>query len=222
MANQAHGPEGMVFANKYRIVRLIGSGGMANVYLGIDMETGSNVAIKILKPEFSSDEDFIRRFDTEAKAVSSLKQNNIVKVFGVGHEGTFRYIVQEYVDGITVKDLINQNGHLDWKHAVPIVIQIGMALDYAHSNGIVHRDIKPQNILITRDKIAKITDFGIARAASSTTITMTGGAMGSVHYFSPEQARGSNVGPQSDIYSLGVTLFEMVTGRVPFGLFALS
>ena len=216
MANQAHGPEGMVFANKYRIVRLIGSGGMANVYLGIDMETGSNVAIKILKPEFSSDEDFIRRFDTEAKAVSSLKQNNIVKVFGVGHEGTFRYIVQEYVDGITVKDLINQNGHLDWKHAVPIVIQIGMALDYAHSNGIVHRDIKPQNILITRDKIAKITDFGIARAASSTTITMTGGAMGSVHYFSPEQARGSNVGPQSDIYSLGVTLFEMVTGRVPF------
>ena len=164
---------------------------MANVYLGIDMNTGLNVAIKILKPEYSSDDEFIRRFDSEAKAVASLDHSNIVKVFGVGHEGQFRYIVEEYVDGITVKDLINQNGHLDWKNAVPIVIQIGMALDYAHSNGIVHRDIKPQNILISRDKVSKITDFGIASAASSTTITMTGGVIGSVHYFSPEQARGS-------------------------------
>lgn len=216
MANQAHGPEGMIFANKYRIVKLIGSGGMANVYLGIDMNTGLNVAIKILKPEYSSDEEFIRRFDSEAKAVASLDHSNIVKVFGVGHEGQFRYIVEEYVEGITVKDLINQNGHLDWRNAVPIVIQISLALDYAHQKGIVHRDIKPQNILISRDKVSKITDFGIARAASSTTITMTGGVIGSVHYFSPEQARGSKVGPQSDIYSIGVTLFEMVTGRVPF------
>ena len=216
MANQVHGPEGMIFANKYRIVKLIGSGGMANVYLGIDMNTGVNVAIKILKPEFSSDEEFIRRFDAEAKSVASLNHANIVKVFGVGHEGNFRYIVQEYIEGITVKDLINQNGHLDWRNAVPIVIQIGLALDYAHKNGIVHRDIKPQNILISRDRVAKITDFGIARAASSTTITMTGVQMGSVHYFSPEQARGGNVGPQSDVYSLGVSLFEMVTGRLPF------
>ena len=216
MANQVHGPEGMIFANKYRIVKLIGSGGMANVYLGIDMNTGANVAIKILKPEFSSDDEFIRRFDAEAKSVASLNHANIVKVYGVGHEGNFRYIVQEYIEGITVKDLINQNGHLDWKNAVPIVIQIGLALDYAHQNGIVHRDIKPQNILISRDRVAKITAFGIARAASSTTITMTGVQMGSVHYFSPEQARGGNVGPQSDIYSLGVSLFEMVTGRLPF------
>ena len=216
MANQVHGPEGMIFANKYRIVKLIGSGGMANVYLGIDMNTGANVAIKILKPEFSSDEEFIRRFDAEAKSVASLNHANIVKVYGVGHEGNFRYIVQEYIEGITVKDLINQNGHLDWRNAVPIVIQIGLALDYAHQNGIVHRDIKPQNILISRDRVAKITDFGIARAASSTTITMTGVQMGSVHYFSPEQARGGNVGPQSDVYSLGVSLFEMVTGRLPF------
>ena len=216
MANQVHGPEGMIFANKYRIVKLIGSGGMANVYLGIDMNTGVNVAIKILKPEFSSDEEFIRRFDAEAKSVASLNHANIVKVYGVGHEGNFRYIVQEYIEGITVKDLINQNGHLDWRNAVPIVIQIGLALDYAHQNGIVHRDIKPQNILISRDRVAKITDFGIARAASTTTITMTGVQMGSVHYFSPEQARGGNVGPQSDIYSLGVSLFEMVTGRLPF------
>ncbi|MBP5655572.1 MAG: Stk1 family PASTA domain-containing Ser/Thr kinase [Clostridiales bacterium] len=214
--NQNQGPEGMIFAGKYRIVKLIGRGGMANVYLGIDMNTGINVAIKVLKPEYSADEDFIRRFDTEAKSVASLNHSNIVKVFGVGHEGNYRYIVQEYVEGITVKELINQNGHLDWKVAVPIVIQVGLALDYAHQNGIVHRDIKPQNILISRDKIAKITDFGIARAASSTTITMAGGAMGSVHYFSPEQARGGNVGPASDVYSLGVTLFEMITGRVPF------
>jgi len=216
MANQVHGPEGMIFANKYRIVKLIGSGGMANVYLGIDMNTGVNVAVKILKPEFSSDDEFIRRFDAEAKSVASLNHANIVKVFGVGHEGNFRYIVQEYIEGITVKELINQNGHLDWRNAVPIVIQIGLALDYAHQNGIVHRDIKPQNILISRDRVAKITDFGIARAASTTTITMTGVQMGSVHYFSPEQARGGNVGPQSDIYSLGVSLFEMVTGRLPF------
>ena len=211
------GPEGMIFAGKYKINKLIGRGGMANVYLGTDMGSGIKVAIKILKPEFSADEEFIRRFDTEAKAVSSLNHANIVKVFGVGHEGNFRYIVQEYVDGITVKELINQNGHLDWKVAVPIVIQVGMALEYAHKNGIVHRDIKPQNILISRDRIAKITDFGIARASTGSTITMTsGGAMGSVHYFSPEQARGGNVGPASDIYSVGIMLFDMVTGRVPF------
>ena len=210
--------EGMVFAGKYRINRLIGKGGMANVYLATDMGSGMKVAIKVLKPEFSADEEFIRRFDAEAKAVSSLNHSNIVKVFGVGHEGNFRFIVQEYVEGITVKELINQNGHLDWRVAVPITIQVAMALDYAHNNGIVHRDIKPQNILISRDRIAKITDFGIARAVSSgNTITMSsGGAMGSVHYFSPEQARGGNVGPGSDIYSIGVMLFEMVTGRVPF------
>ena len=213
----AQGPEGMLFAGKYRIIRLIGKGGMANVYLATDVGSGIKVAIKVLKPELSSDEEFIRRFDTEAKAVSSLNHSNIVKVFGVGHEGNYRYIVQEYVEGITVKELINQNGHLDWRVAVPIVIQVGMALEYAHNNGIVHRDIKPQNILISRDRIAKITDFGIARATSGNTITMTsGGALGTVHYFSPEQARGGNVGPGSDIYSVGVMLYEMVTGRVPF------
>src|SRR5574344_699623 len=213
----SHGPEGMIFAGRYRVVRLIGRGGMANVYLASDITSNMNVAIKILKPEFSSDEEFIRRFDTEAKAVSSLSHANIVKVLGVGHDNGFRYIIQEYVDGITVKELINQNGHLDWKVAVPIAIQVGLALEYAHRNGVVHRDIKPQNILISRNKIAKITDFGIARASTSNTITMnSGGALGTVHYFSPEQARGGNIGPSSDIYSIGVMLFEMVTGRVPF------
>ena len=217
MSISSQGPEGMILGGRYRIVRLIGSGGMANVYLAQDMTSGIHVAIKILKPEFTADEEFIKRFDTEAKAASSLSHPNIVRVLGVGQEGEFRYMVQEYVEGITAKELITQNGHLDWRIAVPIAIQVGMALDHAHQNGIVHRDIKPHNILITKDRIAKVTDFGIARAASNNTITLTsGGALGSVHYFSPEQARGSMVGPSSDIYSLGVLLFEMVTGRVPF------
>ncbi len=217
MSISNQGPEGMILGGRYRIARLIGSGGMANVYLATDMSSGMHVAIKILKSEFAADEEFIKRFDTEAKAASSLSHPNIVRVLGVGQEGEFRYMVQEYVEGITAKELITQNGHLDWRVAVPIAIQVGMALDHAHQNGIVHRDIKPHNILITRDRIAKVTDFGIARAASNNTITLTsGGALGSVHYFSPEQARGAMVGPSSDIYSLGVLLFEMVTGRVPF------
>ena len=210
-------PEGMILGGRYRVVKLIGSGGMADVYLATDLSSGMNVAIKILKQEFASNPEFIKRFDTEAKAASSLSHANIVHVFGVGQEGSIRFMVQEYVEGITVKDMILQNGHLDWKVAVPIVIQVGMALETAHQNGIVHRDIKPHNILITRDRIAKVTDFGIAHASTNHTITLTsGGALGSVHYFSPEQARGGIVSPSSDIYSLGVTLFEMVTGRVPF------
>ncbi len=210
-------PEGMILGGRYRVIKLIGSGGMADVYLATDLSSGMNVAIKILKQEFASNPEFIKRFDTEAKAASSLSHANIVHVFGVGQEGNIRYMVQEYVEGITVKDMILQNGHLDWKVAVPILIQVGMALDTAHQNGIVHRDVKPHNILITRDRIAKVTDFGIAHASTNHTITLTsGGALGSVHYFSPEQARGGIVSPSSDIYSLGVTLFEMVTGRVPF------
>ena len=210
-------PEGMILGGRYRVIKLIGSGGMADVYLATDLSSGMNVAIKILKQEFATNPEFIKRFDTEAKAASSLSHANIVHVFGVGQEGNIRYMVQEYVEGITVKDMILQNGHLDWKVAVPILIQVGMALDTAHQNGIVHRDVKPHNILITRDRIAKVTDFGIAHASTNHTITLTsGGALGSVHYFSPEQARGGIVSPSSDIYSLGVTLFEMVTGRVPF------
>ena len=184
MSISNQGPEGMILGGRYRIARLIGSGGMANVYLATDMSSGMHVAIKILKSEFAADEEFIKRFDTEAKAASSLSHPNIVRVLGVGQEGEFRYMVQEYVEGITAKELITQNGHLDWRVAVPIAIQVGMALDHAHQNGIVHRDIKPHNILITRDRIAKVTDFGIARAASNNTITLTsGGALGSVHYF---------------------------------------
>lgn len=217
MSTGNQNPEGMVLGGRYRISRLIGSGGMANVYLATDITNDSPVAIKILKLEYSADMEFIQRFDTEARAVASLTHPNIVRVYGVGQEGQFRYMVQEFVDGITVKELIRQNGYLDWRIAVPIVIQVCMALSHAHENGIVHRDIKPHNILITRDRIAKVTDFGIARAATSNTITFaSGGAMGSVHYFSPEQARGAIVGPSSDIYSTGILLFEMLTGQVPF------
>lgn len=209
--------EGMIFSGRYRIIRLIGRGGTANVYLATDLSSGMNVAIKVLDPQLASSVEFVKRFDTEAKAAASLNHPNIVRVFGVGTEGKFRYMVQEYVDGITVKDLITQNGHLDWRVAVPIAMQVGMALSYAHANGIVHKDIKPHNILITRDRIAKVTDFGIARASMGNTITVTaGGTLGTVQYFSPEQARGALVGPLTDVYSLGVTLFEMITGRVPF------
>ncbi|MBR4819055.1 MAG: serine/threonine protein kinase, partial [Clostridiales bacterium] len=158
-------PEGMILGGRYRVIKLIGSGGMADVYLATDLSSGLNVAIKILKQEFATNPEFIKRFDTEAKAASSLSHANIVHVFGVGQEGNIRYMVQEYVEGITVKDMILQNGHLDWKVAVPILIQVGMALDTAHQNGIVHRDIKPHNILITRDRVAKVTDFGIAHAS---------------------------------------------------------
>ena len=129
------GPEGLLFAGKYKITKMIGKGGMANVYLAIDMSTGTNVAVKILKPEYSNNDEFIKRFDTEARAVSSLNHANIVKVYGVGHEHNYRYIIQEYVQGITVKELINQNGHLDWRVAVPIAIQVGMAVEHAHRNG---------------------------------------------------------------------------------------
>ncbi|NLW88552.1 MAG: Stk1 family PASTA domain-containing Ser/Thr kinase [Clostridiaceae bacterium] len=217
MSSAVQGPEGKILGGRYQIAKLIGTGGMANVYLASDLASGATVAIKILKPEFSIDTEFIKRFDSEAKSAAALTHANIVRVLGIGQEGNFRYMVQEFVDGITLKELIRQNGRLDWRIAVPIAIQVGLALDHAHQNGIVHRDIKPHNIMVTRDRIAKVTDFGIARAATSNTITLTsGGALGSVHYFSPEQARGAMVGPPSDIYSMGVMLFEMVTGRLPF------
>ena len=206
-----------VFAGRYKIIKLIGEGGMGVVYLARDLEAGRDVAVKILKSELTYDEEFIRRFDTEARAASSLSYPNIVKVFDVGMEAGMRYMVMEYVDGISLKELITKNKSLDWQAALPIAIQIGLALENAHKNGIIHRDIKPHNILITRDFIAKVTDFGIARAASANTVTLSGNkAFGSVHYFSPEQARGGIVGEQSDIYSMGILLYEMLTGKLPF------
>jgi len=204
-------------SNRFAIVRPIGQGGMAHVYLATDQATQENVAIKVMKDDLSNDQEFIKRFDTEAKAASSLDHPNIIKVLGYGQDGDLRYIVQEYVEGMTLKELIGEYGALDYTIAVPLAIQIGLALEHAHHRGVVHRDIKPQNILITRDRIAKVTDFGIARATNANTITLTSGvAYGSVHYFSPEQARGSLVGEQSDIYSLGILMYEMLTGKMPF------
>ncbi len=215
--NETGNPIGMTLGGRYQILRQIGKGGMAVVYLADDLQENRKVAIKILRSELTTDADFVRRFDTEAQAASSLSHQNIVKVFDVGQQDEMRYIVMEYIEGVTLKQLIQQRGRIPWETAVPLAIQIGLALDHAHRNGIVHRDIKPHNILLTPQMTAKVADFGIARAASANTITMTGGAaLGSVHYFSPEQARGTIVGEKSDIYSLGILLYEMLTGKVPF------
>jgi serine/threonine-protein kinase len=184
-----NGFEGRVLGNRYRIIRHLGRGGMADVYLGTDLVENIDVAIKILKPENSHDAEFLRRFETEARAVASLAHPNIVQVYGIGEDAGIHYKVMEYIQGITLKELLQQCVRLDWDTAVPIAIQIGLALEHAHSKGIIHRDIKPQNIMITPDVKAKVTDFGIARASSANTITMTGaGALGSVHYFPSEQA----------------------------------
>jgi serine/threonine protein kinase len=210
-------PAGTLVGGRFSIVQTLGQGGMAHVYLAKDQLTGGQVAIKVMKDDLSNDQEFIKRFDTEAKAASSLDHPNIIKVMGYGQDGDLRFIVQEYVEGSTLKELINEKGPLPWQQAVPLAIQIGLALEHAHQRGVVHRDIKPQNILITRDMVAKVTDFGIARASNANTITLTSGvAFGSVHYFSPEQARGGIVGEKSDLYSLGILMYEMLTGRMPF------
>ena len=210
-------PEGVLIDGRYVVLKPLGFGGMAHVYLAEDRDTGGQVAIKVMKDDLTDDPEFIKRFDTEARSASSLDHPNIVKILGYGQDQDLRYIVQEYVEGNTLKDLIKQRGTLDWQLAVPLAIQIGLALEHAHKRGVVHRDIKPQNILITSDLIAKVTDFGIARATNANTITLTSGvAFGSVHYFSPEQARGGIVSEKSDLYSLGILMYEMVTGRLPF------
>ena len=202
--------------NRYELHEEIGSGGMAHVFKARDTLLDRIVAIKILKPEYTEDTQFIERFRVEAKAAASLTNSSIVMIYDVGQDDGIYYIIMEYVDGITLKAYIANIGRIPWKEAVTIAIQMTQAIDSAHSNNIIHRDIKPQNILLTRDRKIKITDFGIARAASSTTITTVGNAMGSVHYFSPEQAKGALTDEKSDIYSLGITLYEMVTGSVPF------
>ena len=202
--------------NRYELHEEIGSGGMAHVFKARDTLLDRIVAIKILKPDYTEDTQFIERFRVEAKAAASLSNSSIVMIYDVGQDDGVYYIIMEYVDGITLKAYIANVGRIPWKEAVTLAVQMTQAIDSAHSNHIIHRDIKPQNILITRDRKIKITDFGIARAASTTTITTVGNAMGSVHYFSPEQAKGSLTDEKSDIYSLGITLYEMVTGVVPF------
>lgn len=205
---------GMILGERYEIVSKIGTGGMADVYKAKDHKLNRFVAAKILKPEFREDTTFIRKFRSEAQAAAGLTHTNIVNVFDVGEDEGMHYIVMELIEGITLKEYISKKGKLSIKEATSIAIQVSMGLEAAHSHGIVHRDVKPQNIMISTDGKVKVTDFGIARAASSNTISSN--VMGSVHYSSPEQVRGGYSDEKSDIYSLGITLYEMVTGKVPF------
>ena len=208
--------EGKIIGNRYQIIEKIGNGGMATVYKAKCLVLNRYVAVKILRDEFTTDDEFIKRFNIEAQAAASLTHPNIVSVYDVGNEGNLYYIVMELVKGKTLKEIIVEDGSLGWKWSVKVAMQIASALEMAHKNNIVHRDIKPHNIIITEDGVAKVTDFGIAKAVSNSTITAFGTTIGSVHYFSPEHARGGFTDAKSDLYSLGVVMYEMVTGRVPF------
>ena len=207
---------GKYIGSRYEILEVIGKGGMATVYRAKCHVLNRMVAVKVLKEEFTTDEEFIRRFNIEAQSAAGLSHPNIVSIYDVGHEGSIYYIVMELIQGKTLKEIIAEDGALPWKWSVNIAIQIASALEAAHKNNIVHRDIKPHNIIITEDGVAKVTDFGIAKAVSNSTITAFGTTIGSVHYFSPEHARGGYTDAKSDLYSLGIVMYEMVTGRVPF------
>lgn len=205
---------GMLIADRYEILEKIGTGGMADVYKAKDIKLNRYVAVKVLKQEFAENKNFVSKFRVEAQAAAGLMHPNIVNVYDVGEEDGIHYIVMELVEGITLKKYIEKKSRLSTKEAISIAIQVAMGMEAAHNNHIIHRDIKPQNIIISKEGKVKVTDFGIAKAASSNTITSN--VMGSVHYTSPEQARGGFSDEKSDIYSLGITLFEMLTGRVPF------
>lgn len=201
---------------RYEIHELIGVGGMANVYRCTDTLDDREVAIKILKDEYLNNEEFSRRFKNESKAIAMLSHPNIVKVYDVSFGDMIQYIVMEYIDGITLKEYIDRQGIIEWKDVIHLTTQVLKALQHAHESGIVHRDIKPQNIMLLQDGTIKVTDFGIARFSDKATRTMTDQAIGSVHYIAPEQARGDQTDGKSDIYSVGVMLYEMLTGRLPF------
>ncbi len=205
---------GVYIADRYEIVGKVGAGGMADVYKAKDHTLGRFVGIKVLKQEFSEDMNFVTKFRTEAQSAAGLEHPNIVNIYDVGSENAMYYIVMEYVEGITLKTYIEKKGQLSFKEAVSIAIQVGRGIEAAHNKHIVHRDIKPQNIIISTEGKVKVTDFGIARATNNNTINSE--VMGSVHYASPEQARNGFVDGKSDIYSLGIVMYEMVTGRVPF------
>ena len=205
---------GMVIGGRYEIQELIGTGGMSDVYRAKDNKLNRNVAVKVLKQEFSENRDFVAKFRKEAEAAANLMHPNIVTVYDVGEENGISYIVMELVDGYTLKQYIEKKSRLTISECISIALPIASGIEAAHNNGIIHRDIKPQNVIISKDGKVKVTDFGIAKTTTSNTISSN--VMGSVHYTSPEQARGGFSDEKSDIYSLGITLFEMVTGRVPF------
>ncbi len=207
---------GTMLSGRYEVLKRVGSGGMADVYMAKDHKLNRNVAVKVLKSEYVEDEKFLKKFETEAQAVARLSHPNIVNVYDVGIEDGINYIVMELAEGMTLKEYIRRKGYLSPKETVEISLQIASAISHAHKNHIIHRDIKPQNILVSEIGNVKVTDFGIAKATSSNTVTSTATAMGSVHYISPEQAKGRFSDEKSDIYSLGITMYEMVTGHVPF------
>lgn len=207
---------GKILGNRYRLLELIGEGGMALVYKAECSLLCRYVAVKILRPQFASDAEFVERFRREARSAASLSHPNVVSIYDVGQDEGLDYIVMEYVPGSTLKDIIKQDAPLALDRALNITRQIAEGLNHAHQRNIIHRDIKPHNILVTPDGRIKVTDFGIARAVSAGSLTQAGEVMGSVQYLSPEQAKGGTVGPQSDLYSLGCVLYELLTGTVPF------
>lgn len=205
-----------MFGGRYEVIERIGAGGMAIVYKAKDTLLHRVVTIKVLRDQFASDQEFVRRFRREAQSAAGLSHPNIVSIYDVGKDGDTEYIVMEYIEGRNLKEVIRNYAPLSTEQAINLVFQIGEAISHAHEHHIIHRDIKPQNILVTPDGRAKVTDFGIARAVSSATLTHTGDIVGSVHYLSPEQARGTQTNEQTDIYSLGIILYELLTGRVPY------
>ncbi|MFL0249905.1 Stk1 family PASTA domain-containing Ser/Thr kinase [Clostridium neuense] len=206
---------GTILSNRYKLEEEIGVGGTAVVYKAKDTILNRNVAVKVLKNELSDDDDFVAKFKREATSVASISDINIVNIYDVGADGKINYIVMEYIDGKTLKEIIKQEKEIDIKKIIAIAVQITKALDCAHKNNIIHRDIKPHNIMVTKDGLVKVTDFGIAKASNSVTITSTNKVVGSAHYLSPEQAQGKQVDCRTDIYSFGIVLYEMATGKVP-------
>ena len=206
--------DGIYLSGRYQVLSKIGAGGMADVYKAKDCMLNRYVAVKVLKKEYREDENFVKKFRSEAQAAAGLLNPNIVNVYDVGEDRGLYYMVMELVEGITLKEYVHKKGKLSSKEAISIAIQMCTGIEAAHNHHIIHRDIKPQNIIISKEGKVKVTDFGIAKATTSQTVSTS--AMGSVHYVSPEQARGGYCDEKSDIYSAGITMYEMVTGRVPF------